>query len=120
MENKNTDGTKRTSAQNRAIHKYLELVAEALDREGHSLQNVTAAIKRAEIRPTTNALKEVIWRPLQQIMLGKDSSTELTTAEVDKVYEAMNAFLGREFHIHVPFPTNEPPDFDPYELYTSN
>jgi len=97
----------RTSQQNRALHKYLSLLAEELDRNGHTLQDVVKAIKKAEIRPTPNALKEVVWKPMQEIMLGKKSTTELTKLEVDQVYEMVNAFIGREFHFHIPFPAEE-------------
>lgn len=97
----------RTSQQNKAIHKYLEMVSEALDREGHTMQDVIKAIKRAEIRPTKNALKEVVWKPLQEIVLGKTSTTELETKDVDKIYEIMNKWLGDHFELHVPFPTEE-------------
>ena len=94
----------RTNAQNNSIHLYLEHVADALNREGHTLQDVVKAIKKAQIRPTKNALKEVVWKPLQEIILGKGSTTTLEKGEVDQVYEMMNAFIGREFQIHIPFP----------------
>lgn len=97
----------RTGKQNNSIHKYLSLMAEALDREGHTMQDVVKAIKRAEIRPTMLALKEIVWKPLQNILLGKESTTKLEKSEVDKVYEPVNAFFGREFHIHIPFPHEE-------------
>lgn len=94
----------RTSAQNNAIHLYLDQVAKELDREGHTLQDVVKSIRKAEIHPTKEALKEVVWRPIQQIMLKKDSTKELGKLDVDKVYEVVNKFIGENFHIHVPFP----------------
>lgn len=97
----------RTSLQNNALHLYLSQVAEALAREGHTMQDVTKAIRRAEIRPTMAALKEVVWRPLQEIILAKKSTTELSKQDIDPVYEAMNKWLGQEFGIHVPFPNDE-------------
>ncbi len=100
------DMPQRTHEQNNALHLYLSQVAEALDREGHTLQDVVKAIKRAEIRPTGSALKEVVWRPLQQIIHGKTSTTELTKHDIDPVYEAMNKWLGEQFHIHIPFPND--------------
>lgn len=97
----------RTANQNRALHLYLELVADTLDKEGHTLQDVVAQIKRAEIRPTKENLKEVVWRPLQQAIYNKESTTQLETHEVDRVYETMNKWLGQQFEIHVPFPSLE-------------
>jgi hypothetical protein len=95
----------RTPAQNRAIHKWLTLVAEELDRRGFTIQNVVAKIRRAEIRPTMENLKEVMWRPYQIAALKKESTTQLTKQEVDKVYEGLNKFLAVEFNgLHIPFP----------------
>ena len=96
----------RTNTQNNALHLYLSQVAEALDREGHTMQDVVKAIRRAEIRPTPAALKEVVWKPLQEILYAKKSTTELTKQEIDPVYEAMNKWLGQEFHLHIPFPSD--------------
>lgn len=100
--------TQRTSQQNRAFHKLFADIAEALDREGHTVQDVTKAIKRAEIRVTPEIVKEVIWKPLQQVMYGKKSTTELEKHEVDRVYEVLNFWLAQNFNgLHVPFPSDE-------------
>jgi len=98
---------KRTDNQNAALHLWLEMLASELDRHGHTVQDVVARIKRAEIRPNKTVLKEVLWRPYQIAALGKESTTELTKHEVDKVYEGLNKFIGQEFEIHVPFPSDD-------------
>ena len=100
----------RSSNQNRAIHLLFTQISEALDREGHTVQDVTKAIRKAEIRVTPEIVKEVMWKPLQQVMYGKKSTTELSKSEVDRVYEALNHFIGREFGLHVPFPSREKED----------
>lgn len=98
----------RTSTQNRALHKLFADVAEALDREGHTVQDVTKAIKKAEVRVTPEIVKEVIWKPLQEVMYGTKSTTELSTIQVDKVYEILNKWLGDNFNgINVPFPEQD-------------
>lgn len=97
----------RTSNQNRAMHKYFELVAEALDREGHSMQDVIEHAKKADIRPTPEAVKVVMWHPIQKAMYGTTSTKDLTTAQVDRVYEVLNKFLGEQFALHIPFPTHD-------------
>jgi hypothetical protein len=98
----------RTTAQNRAIHKYFEMVADALDREGHSVQDVLKLARKADIRPTPEIVKEVMWKPIQKAMYGTDSTTQLTTAQVDKVYEVMNKFLSEQMEVvHTPFPSRD-------------
>lgn len=102
-----TSSTTRSSQQNKSIHLYLEMLADALDREGHTLQDVVKEIKKAEIRPTKENLKEVIWKPMMKALFNKESTTELSTGEVDRVYEAINHFVGQNFELHVPFPCEE-------------
>lgn len=100
--------TQRTDSQNRALHLLFTHIAEALDREGHTVQDVTKAIRRAEIRVTPEIVKEVIWKPLQQVMYGKKSTTELEKHEVDRVYEVLNKWLGVNFNgMCVEFPNDE-------------
>lgn len=94
----------RTKSQNNSLHLYLSQVADALAREGHTMQDVVKAIRRAEIVPTGAAMKEVVWKPLQEIILSKKSTTELSKQDIDPVYEAMNKWLGQEFQIHIPWP----------------
>jgi hypothetical protein len=101
-----TIGT-RTKAQNDSIHLWLDMVAEELDKNGHTVQNVVAKIQKAEIRPTGKNLKEVMWRPYQIAALGKDSTTKLNKLEVDRVYEGLNKFIGEHFKFHIPFPSDE-------------
>lgn len=97
----------RSDNQNRAIHLWLTLVADELDKRGHTVQDVVKAIRRAEIRPNKDVLKEVMWRPYQKAKLGKESTTQLSKLEVDTVYEGLNKWLGEQFELHVPFPSNE-------------
>jgi hypothetical protein len=98
---------KRTLTQNSALHKYLEMVAHELQNQGQTMQNVVRKVDMVEITPTTQTVKEIIWRPIQEITLGKKSSTELSTAEINKVYEIMSMFLAKEFEISLPFPSQE-------------
>ena len=97
----------RTEKQNNSFHLWLSQVAEEMDKNGVTIQNVTAKIQRAEIRPTGENLKEVLWRPYMIAATGKKSSTSLKKSEIDKIYEGLNKFLGENFHIHIPFPSDE-------------
>lgn len=97
----------RTGKQNDSFHLWLAQVAEEMDKHGYTVQNVVARIQKAEIRPTGDNLKEVLWRPYQIAATGKESSTKLTKGEVDKIYEGLNKFIGEHFHLHIPFPSRE-------------
>ena len=99
--------TQRTDQQRKAIEVYCRLVAEELWRNGHTMQDVVKAIKRAEIRPTQARVKEIIWNGISEAQLNKSSSTQLEKTEVDEIYDRMNKFLGQEFEIHIPFPVDK-------------
>lgn len=95
---------KRTENQNRALHLYCSMVAQELEAGGHSMQNVIKKITKVDIYPTTENVKEIIWREIQKALYGKKSTTELTVAEVSKVYEVMSMFLSKHFGIDLDFP----------------
>jgi hypothetical protein len=106
----------RSSAQNNSIHLYLEQRARELDEKGHTMQDVLRAIRKAEIRVTMEALKEIVWKGLQWIMFKKKSTTKLTKDEVDKVYEVCEKFFQAEFPDtgYIPFPSKEIQDYEQY------
>jgi hypothetical protein len=57
-----------------------------------------------EIPWTMETVKDYLWRPVQEIYKGKHSTTELTTKEVNQIWEVINRHLG-ERGVHVPFPS---------------
>lgn len=99
----------RTEQQNRALHKYLSLVAQELQNQGQTMQDVIKKINKVEIIPTTYNLKEIVWREIQKVHLGKESTTELTKNEVSEVYEIMSMWLSKNFEISIPFPDDPDP-----------
>lgn len=89
----------RTIRQNKALHVYFELVAEELNNAGLYIANVI----RADAPWNKDRVKELIWKTTQEKMLGKRSTKELTTGEIDKVYDVVNRALSDK-GIHVEFP----------------
>lgn len=101
----------RTNQQSKAIHLYCSQVAEALRNEGYNMQAVVENIKKMEIVPDMKNVKEILWRTAQKSTVGTDSTTKLESKEIDKIYEAVNMFLGHYFQIHVPFPSSDSVQF---------
>ena len=95
----------RTKAQNRALHKFFELLAEELNNAGFDMRKGLRS--DIDIPWGKETIKEYIWRPVQEAQLTKKSTTELTTKEIDKVYETLNRFLAERYKIHIPFPSWE-------------
>lgn len=93
----------RTRQQNKALHVLFQLLANTLNEAGLDM--------RKTLRPTVEipwsgpSVKEFLWRPIQEAQLQKRSTTELTTVEIDQVFDTINKHLGERFSLHVPFPS---------------
>ena len=98
--------TQRTTDQNKALHLWFRLVAEELNNAGFTVNHVLA--KKIELNWNERLVKEILWRELQERLLGKKSTTELEKhMDIDAVWETLNRHLGQEFGVHVPFPADE-------------
>jgi hypothetical protein len=95
----------RTHIQNRALHRFFELLACELNDNGLDMKKVLKP--SVDIPWTPASIKAHIWKPIQDAQLVKKSTTELTTDEVSKVYETINRFMGEKFGVHVGFPSEE-------------
>lgn len=102
----------RTLRQNRSLHKWLAQSAQALRDGGFTLKQVLASIPEVEMTPV--AMKE-IWRQIQITMTGKESTRDLTTKELQEVWEVVNREILLKRGITIPFPSEEPPTYNPEE-----
>ena len=97
--------TTRTDPQNKAIHKFCELLADALDAAGLDMKKTLKP--DVDIPWSKETVKDFLWRPIQQALFQKESTTELETHEVSEVYQVLNRHLSEKFGVSVPFPTHE-------------
>lgn len=93
----------RTLSQNAAIHLYFKLLASAFNEAGLDVRQVFKP--EAEIPVTETLVKDQMWRPIQRAITNKESTTRLTTDEVNKVYEVIHRHVAEKFGINVPFPS---------------
>jgi len=95
----------RTNQQNKALHVLFRLLADELNDAGLDMR----VVLKPEIAIDWNdkTVKEHLWRPVQKAQLGKESTTELTTVEIDEVFETINRHIGEKFGLHVNFPSIE-------------
>lgn len=95
---------KRSIQQNKAIHKYCSLLATAFNEAGYDMAKVLQQ-KEVEVSWTMESVKDVIWRPIQLALYPKkNSTTQLETGEVDKVYRQIARHLANKFNINQSFP----------------
>lgn len=97
--------TQRTSQQNKALHKYFTLLADELNAAGYDMRRTLKP--GVDIPWTPDLVKQYLWKGIQEAMLGSDSTRELTTKEIDKVYDVLNKHLGETTGVHVAFPSKE-------------
>jgi hypothetical protein len=95
----------RTKQQNKALHVLFRMLADNLNNAGLDMRKTLKPGIDIPWGPVS--VKEFLWRPIQEAQLGKHSTTELTTVEIDEVFETINKHLGEKFGLHVPFPSIE-------------
>jgi hypothetical protein len=95
----------RTLKQNNSIHKYCELLAKELNTLGLDMRVVLKP--EIKIMWTPEACKSELFKPVMKAMYGKESTTELTTSEVSKVYEQIAKLIREKFGCEIDFPSKE-------------
>lgn len=96
---------RRTNLQNKALHKFFQQLADALNESGYSVAKTLR--HDVEIPWNKNLCKELLWRPVQEAMTGKHSTTELNTVDPSEIYEVLNRHLGERLGVHVEWPSEE-------------
>ena len=95
----------RSPLQNNALHKYCGMVADELNDKGLDMRKVLKP--EVDIPWTTVSAKEHLWRPIQKIMTGEESTTKPSTAAYPQIYETINRHLGEKWGVYVPWPSKE-------------
>jgi len=93
----------RTLTQNRAIHKYCAMLSGDLNDAGLDMRRVIK--DEIDIPWTEVNAKEFLWRPIQKALGLPDSTTELTTKDVDVVYQTLSRHLSAKHNITTSFPS---------------
>lgn len=95
----------RTRQQNKALHVLFNLLASELNQAGLDMRKTLK--DEIDIPWSGPSVKEYLWRPIQTAQLNKKSTTEMTTVEIDRVFDTINKHLGEKFGLHVRFPSVE-------------
>jgi len=96
--------TTRTLQQNKALHLYCQRVAEEMNAAGYDFKQVV----RLPVSLTPELVKEYLFKRTMRAMYpDKVSTTELTTTEIQAVYESMNNATAELFGISIDWPSEE-------------
>ena len=99
------DKSTRTELQRKAQHLYFRNLAKALNDAGWDMVAAMKVLsKDAKIPWSMHAVKERLWKKVQEATYGKTSTTKLNTDEVSPVYEALNLVTSEKLGVSVPFP----------------
>ena len=95
----------RTLKQNRALHLMFTQLAQDLNDSGLDMRKTLKP--GIDIPWSGKTIKEYLWRPIMKAQLGKESTTEMTTKDIDRVFETIARHLGLKFGIQLEFPSIE-------------
>jgi hypothetical protein len=95
----------RTETQNKALHLYFTQLAETLNEAGLDMRKTLKP--EIEIPWSGKSIKEYLWRPIMKAQLQKDSTKDLTTKEIDLVFDTINRHIAEKFGLHLDFPSIE-------------
>jgi hypothetical protein len=93
-------GKQRTLTQNNALHLFCQMLADQLNASGLDMRKVMKP--EVEIPWDMNSVKRCLWKPLQQAMLNKESTTEADRIEYSLVHEVLGRHLAKTQGINIP------------------
>ena len=92
----------RTNPQNRSLHRFCSELATELNNAGIGID---VFMKNIEADHTMESVKS-LWRAFAKVKYGKTSTAELTTSEINAVYDEVNRHVA-QWGIHLSFPSYE-------------
>lgn len=97
---------KRSSQENRALHVFFQNISYELNRLG--MEFTYRGVKGMDIQTTytPEIVKEFIWKPLQNALLSKSSTTELTHSDIQMIFDILGKYFS-EMGIEIVFPSIE-------------
>jgi len=93
----------RTLTQNKALHLYFTMLADALNDAGWDQRRTVRA--DLEIPWSSYAIKENLWRPVQVALEGYKSTAEMKTATVGTIYDIVSREISSRTGVNVEFPS---------------
>lgn len=78
-------------------------LADQLNESGFDMKRTLK--ESVDIPWTPDLVKEHLWRSVQKAVTGKESTTQLTSTEIDKVFEILAKHLGEVTKLEIEFPS---------------
>jgi hypothetical protein len=104
----------RTLKQNNALHLWCRELATELNERGLTFKKVVK--DSFDLDWNEDMVKRVFWQSFAKVKFGTEHTSELTTSQLQDIYEEINRVLSApKFDgIHMPFPSSDNiPQYDP-------
>jgi hypothetical protein len=99
-------GKQRTKKQNSALHVFCALLADLLNASGLDRRKVLKP--EIEIPWDLKSVKEDLWRPIQEAVIHKESTTEADRTEYTRVYDVLAHHMATKLNVQIPdWPTKQ-------------
>jgi len=95
---------KRTNKQNAALHKFFNMLSDQLNELGQTFHYSGFKGEDMELMFTETIIKEFLWKPIQKALFDTDSTTKLTTDQINKILDVITNFYANK-GIPVVFPS---------------
>lgn len=92
----------RTAQQNRALHLYFTMLANALNDAGLDQRQVLKP--EIDMPWSQYSVKEFLWRPIQKAMTQKDSTAKLERQEINDIFRVLHLHMVEKLSVNVFFP----------------
>lgn len=90
----------RTLTQNKAMHLFFGWLAETLNDAGYDMRRTLR--QDIDIPWSSATVKEHLWRPIQEALTDKHSTTEITTVEPTEIHAVLSRHLGERLGVQCP------------------
>ena len=90
----------RTAQQNKALHKWLTMVADQFNSSGLDMRVVLE--HHPEISWTTLSVKEKLFKPIQKSMTGKESTAQANRVEYSDVCRELHRHFAQKHGVQLP------------------
>ncbi len=96
---------KRTLQQNKAMHQLFTLMSDSFNTLGLDMRVVLKP--EWKIWWTPESCKKELFKPVMKAMYGIESTKDLNTCQVSKVYEQIARVIGEKHGVTIEFPSKE-------------
>lgn len=86
----------RSSLQNASLHKYFTMISEELNELGMEYRYFGVKGEVLSLMYTDNIVKQFFWKPIQLALFDIESTTKLTTEQLNQIIDVITKFFAEE------------------------